>query len=70
MSTLDANIANHFSSDIHVAQDTILQGVSPGRAAGIVTAWGKWIEFTHDLGLDPFLQTFQDKIPFLQVFAQ
>ncbi|KAL3817789.1 hypothetical protein ACHAXA_005822 [Cyclostephanos tholiformis] len=70
MSTLDADTANRFGSDIRVAQDTVLQGVSPGRAAGIATAWGKWIEFTHDLGLDPFLQTFQDKIPFLQVFAQ
>ncbi|KAL3823338.1 hypothetical protein ACHAXA_010473, partial [Cyclostephanos tholiformis] len=70
MSTLDADTASRFSSDIRVAQDTVLQGVSPGRAAGIATAWGKWIEFTHDLGLDPFLQTFQDKIPFLQVFAQ
>jgi hypothetical protein len=70
MSTLDADTANRFGSDIRVAQDTVLQGVSPGRASGIATAWDKWIEFTHDLGLDPFLQTFQDKIPFLQVFAQ
>ena len=29
-----------------------------------------WIEFTNDLGVDPFLQAFSDKIPFLQVFAQ
>ncbi|KAL3806886.1 hypothetical protein ACHAXA_000796 [Cyclostephanos tholiformis] len=70
MSMLDADTANRFGSDIRVAQDTVLQGVSPGQAAGIATAWGKWLEFTHDLGLDPFLQTFQDKIPFLQVFAQ
>jgi hypothetical protein len=70
VSTLDSNKAHRFSSDICIAQATVLQGVSPGRAAGTATAWDKWIEFTRDLGLDPFLQAFKDKVPFLQVFAQ
>lgn len=70
ISTLDPDKASRFRSDICTAQATVLQGVSPGRAAGIATAWDKWIEFTRDLGLDPFLQAFQDKVPFLQVFAQ
>ena len=67
---LDPDKASRFSSDIRTAQATVLQGVSPGRAAGIATAWDKWVEFTSDLGLDPFLQAFKDKVPFLQVFAQ
>ena len=69
MSTLDSLKAHRFSCDIRTAQATVLQGVSPGRAASAATAWDKWIEFTTDLGLDPFLQAFQDKVPFLQVFA-
>ena len=44
--------------------------ISPGRATQTATSWDKWIEFTSDLGLDPFLQAWRDKIPFLQVFAQ
>ena len=39
MSTLDADTANRFSGDIRIAQDTILQGISPGRASGIAIAW-------------------------------
>jgi len=58
MSTLDTVKAHRFSSDIRIAQATVLQGVSPGRAAGTATAWEKWIDFTRDLGLDPFLQAF------------
>lgn len=69
MSTLDPVKEHSFRRDFGAAQQTVLQGISPGRATKTVTAWDKWIEFTTDLGLDPFLQAFQDKIPFLQVFA-
>ena len=46
---------------------TVAQGVSSGRAKSTVTTWEKWLDFTSDLGLDPFLQIFQDKVPILQV---
>jgi len=71
MSTLDPVKENCFRRDFGAAQQTVLHGISPGRATSTVTAWDKWIEFTTDLGLDPFLQAFHDKIPlpFLQVFA-
>ncbi len=69
ISTLDPVKAHRFGCDIRTAQATVLQGISPGRASSAATAWSKWIEFTNDLGLDPFLQAFQDKVPFLQVFA-
>ena len=69
MSKLDPVKAHRFSCDISIAQATVLQGISPGRATSTATAWSKWIEFTDDLGLDPFLQAFHDKVPFLQVFA-
>ena len=70
MSTLDPFKAHRFRCDIGIAQTTVLQGVSPGRASSAATAWTKWLEFTTDVGLDPFLQAFKDKIPFLQIFGQ
>jgi hypothetical protein len=61
--------AHRFRCDISIAQTTVLQGISPGRVSSAATAWAKWIEFTTDVGLDPFLQAFQDKVPILQVFV-
>jgi len=69
MSTLDPIKAHRFRCDISIAQTTVLQGISPGRASSAATAWAKWIEFTTDVGLDPFLQAFADKVPILQVFV-
>ena len=70
MSNLDPIQSNCFLCDFGIAQKTVLQGIAPGRATQTATAWDKWIKFTSDLGLDPFLQAWPDKIPFLQVFAQ
>jgi hypothetical protein len=70
LSNLDPIKAHCFSRDFGIAQETVLAGVSPGRAASGATAWSKWIDFTRDLGINPFLQTFNDKVPFLQIFAQ
>ncbi|KAL3816142.1 hypothetical protein ACHAXA_001629 [Cyclostephanos tholiformis] len=51
--------ADRFRGDLSAAQATVLAGVSPGRATSNATAWSKWIAFT----------AFQDKVPFLQIFA-
>ncbi len=67
LSNLDPIKAHRFSRDFGVAQKTLLAGVSPGRAASGATAWNQWVAFTSDLGIDPFLQTFNDKIPFLDM---
>jgi hypothetical protein len=66
---LDPLQADRFSRDFGFAQANVLEGVSPGRDTSSATAWAKWIGFTSDLGLNPFLKTFQDKVPFLQIFA-
>ncbi|KAL3809642.1 hypothetical protein ACHAXA_003728, partial [Cyclostephanos tholiformis] len=50
---------DRFRGDLSAAQATVLAGVSPGRATSNATAWSKWITFT----------AFQDKVPFLQIFA-
>ncbi|KAL3822497.1 hypothetical protein ACHAXA_002515 [Cyclostephanos tholiformis] len=61
--------ADRFRGDLSAAQATVLAGVSPGRATSNATAWSKWIAFTGELGVNPFLEAFQDKVPFLQIFA-
>jgi hypothetical protein len=70
VSTLDPIHHNCYCRDFGIAQQTVLQGISPGRATQTATAWNKWIEFTSDLGLDPFLQAWPDKILLLKVFSQ
>ena len=44
------------------------RGVSVSRASSSNTHWHKWTIYTADLGLDPLLQTIQDKVPIIQVF--
>jgi hypothetical protein len=70
MSSLSPIHSNCFRRDFGIAQQTFLHGISPGRATHTTTAWDKWTEFTTDLSLNPVLQAWPDKIPFLQVFAQ
>ncbi len=66
---MDPERASRFRDDFSTAQEAVKTGVSPGCASSANTAWDIWSAFTSDLGLDPFLQDFLDKIPFLQIFA-
>ena len=68
LSGLDSSTAARFRDHLGTATETVRQGVSSGRAAGTVTHWRKWTEFCSELGLDPFLEAFPDKIAVLQVF--
>lgn len=61
-----ARFRHHFS----IAQKTVSKGVSAGRARSSIKHYDKWLSFTNDLGLDPFLEAFEDKVPFIQVFGQ
>jgi hypothetical protein len=60
---------SRFRGDFSTAQEAVKMGVSPGRASSAINAWAIWSDFTTGLGLDPFLQAFPDKIPFLQIFV-
>ena len=51
-------------------QEKVKAGVSLGRAKATETGWEQWCLFCCQLALDPFLETFEDKVPFLQVFGQ
>ena len=70
LSSLDPNVAGRFRSTLRAAQKTVAKGVSSGRAKSTITSWEKWRDFTSELGLDPFLETFGDKVPVLQVFIE
>jgi hypothetical protein len=69
MSTLDPVTADTFRRDFRAAQETVQVGVTAHNATQAITAWNQWTEFTAELGLNPFLQALQDKVPVLQVFA-
>ena len=70
LSSLDPDVAGRFRSTLRAAQKTVAKGVSSGRAKSTITSWEKWRDFTSELGLDPFLETFGDKVPVLQVFIE
>jgi hypothetical protein len=65
---VDPAAAATFRDSLGIATETVRQGVSSGRAHGTVSHWSKWEEFCHDMGLDPFLEAFCDKVPIPQVF--
>lgn len=67
---MDPVTADNFRRDFGASHETVLKGVSPGRATSTNTGWRKWVEYTTSLGLDPYLEAFEDKIPLLQIFAR
>lgn len=68
VSGLDPTIGLRFRDHLRTASETVAKGVSSGRAAASIGQWQKWLDFCAELGLDPFLKTFEDKVPILQVF--
>lgn len=44
-------------------------GISSGRAKSTNTAWLQWTKFCTELAIDPLLETIENPIPILQVFA-
>ena len=70
LSGLDPGAQLRFRSGLRAASQAVSEGVSSGRATACVGHWTKWLAHCNDLGLDPFLKTFSNKIPILQVFIQ
>ena len=66
---MDPVTADTFHHDFRTDQETVQAGVAACNATQAITAWNQWAEFTTELGLDPFLQALQDKVPVLQVFV-
>ena len=65
---MDSSISLRFCDHYRAATKTVAQGVSSGRATASIGQWDKWLTFCDELGLDPFLEAFEDKVPILQVF--
>ena len=65
---MDPSIVLGFRNHLRTAAQTVAKGVSSGCAAACIGQWQKWLDFCDELGLDPFLKTFEDKVPILQVF--
>ena len=67
---MDTVSSDDFLCDFRAAQQDVEAGVSLGRASMFNTHWNRWLDFTSSLALEPLLETFQDKVPFLQVFSR
>ena len=70
LQTVEPTAAALFRRDFRLAQKDVQSGVSTGRARSACTHWRQWRIFTDSLAIDPFLETIDDKVPLLQVFAR
>lgn len=69
MERLSPELRDVFRDDLVLVQEAIVNGVTAKTARSKDSHWKIWIDFCQELGIDPFLRTFDDPIPFLQVFA-
>ncbi len=60
---------DRIGSELRIIQEITATGISSGRKGAINTTWDIWETFCADLRCDPFLQSIQDPIPLLQIFA-
>ena len=68
LSSVDPVIGVSFRNHLCAALETVSKGVCSGCAHASIGIWDQWLTFCSELGIDPFLQTSEDKIPVLQVF--
>ena len=68
LSGLDPARGLRFRDHFSAATETVAKGVSSSRATASIGQVQKWRDFCDELGLDPFLEAFEDKVPILQVF--
>ena len=69
LSTLDAAVGACFRCHLRAATETAPKGLSYGQVASSIRQWHKWIDFYDEMGTNPFLEAFTDKVPILQVFT-
>ncbi|KAK1732369.1 hypothetical protein QTG54_016948 [Skeletonema marinoi] len=67
LSDMDAEQRDSFLRDLRTAKEAITAGVSVGRSKAAGSVWEIWQNYCSELGIDPFLEAIQDKVPILQV---
>jgi hypothetical protein len=70
LETLHAAKADALLSDLGLVQEAIKLGVTAQRAKAQDKHWERWDAFCLEHHIDPFLKTYRDPIPILQIFAQ
>jgi hypothetical protein len=70
LETLHAAKADALLSDLGLVQEAIKLGVTSQRAKAQDQHWDRWDAFCIGHNIDPFLRTYRDPIPILQIFAQ
>ena len=69
MADLSPASYDEFCADLCTYQEAVVKGVLPKTAKTKDTHWIIWNKYCTKLGVNPFLQNFNDKIPLLQVFV-
>ena len=59
-----------FGSDLSLAQTAQRNAVGLPHATSQANTWSVWTAYCEEVGIDPLLETAEDPIPYLQVFAQ
>jgi hypothetical protein len=62
--------ANVLRADLGTVDDKIKAGVTLQRSKAQDKHWERWDEFCLENGIDPFLRSWDDPVPILQVFGQ
>jgi hypothetical protein len=70
MDALPTTHADVLRADLRTVDEKIKAGVTLQRSKAQDKHWERWDEFCLESGIDPFLRTWDDPVPILQVFGQ
>jgi hypothetical protein len=62
--------ANVLRADLSLVDERIKAGVTTQRSKAIDKHWDRWEEFCLAHHVDPYLSTWDDPVPMLQVFGE
>jgi hypothetical protein len=62
--------ANALRADLGAVDKIIRVGITQKRANVMDNHWGRWEQFCLENNVDPYLQTWDDRVPIIQVFGE
>jgi hypothetical protein len=68
--TLSATAQNELGNDACLVQEAMQSGISNGQHTATCTYWQKWLQFSQQYKLVPYLTQGSNAIGWLQIFAQ